>query len=114
MKYQADSAMVAKKKSRGSQEAWFQGGNDDPSQQLLHCSSNLHPRQNVQPFWTSQVSFKERWEKKKGRERKKQTSWKDKVGGFFPHLLSSKGKQELHPVTAFYPSKTLNLSTEIQ
>lgn len=82
MKYQADSAMVAKK-SRGSQEAWSQGGNDDPSQQLLHCSSNPHPHQNVQPFWTSQVSFK-RDEKKKGRERKKQTSWKTKVGGFFP------------------------------
>lgn len=89
--------MVAKKKSRGSQEAWSQGGNDDPSQQLLHCSSNPHPRQNVQPFWTLQVSFKERWEKKKGRERKKQTSWKDKVGGFFPTYCRQKENRNYIP-----------------
>ena len=33
-------------------------------------------------------------------------------GRVFSHLVKSKGKEELHPVTAFYPPRALNLSTE--
>lgn len=83
MKCQADSAMAAKEKSKASQEAQCQGGNDDPSQQLLHCSSNPHPHQNVQPFWTSHVSFRDKREEERERESSrhaKKTRWED----FFP------------------------------
>lgn len=51
--------------------------------------------------------------KEETRGEKEEVLLKDKVGGFLPHLAKPKEKQELLPVTAFYPSQALNLSTEM-
>lgn len=84
MKCQADSAMVAKEKRvELHRKPGAKGGNDDPSQQLLHWSSNPHPHQNVQPFRTShklQRHERRRKEERESSRHAKKTRWED----FFP------------------------------
>lgn len=51
---------------------------------------------------------------KEERRSKEEGSYvKKKDKRVFSYLLKSKEKQELLPVTAFYPSEALNLSTEM-